>query len=267
MRAFRLALAVCLSALAVQAQIPERQELLQAPKFVENAPNPAFRAFTEAQLKAEIKVGAARSFAMFGYNTPEVRIQLPRIGNSSYASIEFGPATLLDAAGHKVAFELEEGGFEESKGSDEIRFRKPDSEALVHFDHAKGRVKVKYPLSVRTTVATKAQPGPAELAVKIDGPFVSFAEEAAKLPDAAFASLHPVRAYDASGRQLEAHGYSESSYDDDGLFVRHMAFYGEVARVELDSVDAWAELDLPYDLKPAPMLPAGQEGLDPEAKP
>ena len=267
MRRNHWALALFLMGLSAAAQIPGRKELTQAPKHVEGAPKPVFRVFTEAQLRAEIQILAARSYAMFGYNTPEVRILLPRTGNSSYASLEFGPATLQDKAGREVPFELEEGGYEEAKFSDEIRFRRKDSDALLSFARAKGHVKVRYPLSVKTTVVTKGKPGPPELAVKIDGPYVSFAEEEAKLPDTAFAKLDPERAFDAAGRQLERHGYAETSYDDSGAYLKHTAFYGDVARVELDSVDDWVELDLAYDLGPAPMLPAGREGLDPEAKP
>ncbi|HJV22708.1 MAG TPA: hypothetical protein VJ570_08425 [Holophagaceae bacterium] len=248
------------------AQIPEKKELTATPKFVEGAPKPSFKRFTEAQLKGEIRILSARSYAMFGYNTPEVRIKLPQVANSSYASIEFGPATLLDDKGKEVPFELEEGGYQENKFSDEIRFRVADSDQIVRFDHVRGQVKVKYPLSVRTTTVSKAKPGPPELAVKLDGPYVSFADEEAKLPDTSFTRLKPLRAYDAAGRQLEQHGYSEASYDDSGAYVRRTSFFGNVARVELDSVDEWAELELPYDLKPAPMLPAGKEGEAPEGE-
>jgi hypothetical protein len=267
MRGSRWSVLLCLACLAAPAQIPPRAELTKAPKYLENAVKPAFRTFTEAQLRAEVQVIAARSHAMFGYNTPEVRIKLPRTGNSSYAQIEFGEATLLDAKGKPVAFELEEGGYEESKYSDEIRFRMKDSDGVLDFAKAKGHVKLKYPLSVRTSTFTKAKPGPAELAVKLDGPYVSYAEEEAKVPDTSFVTLRPERAYDAAGRQLERHGYSEAGTDDDGVYRRRTAYYGNVARFELDSVDDWAELDLAYDLKPAPMLPAGKEGIDPDYKP
>lgn len=266
MRACRWAAALLLAGLPLQAQFPPRKELTKAPKYVEGA-KPVFRAFSEAQLRSEIRIVPARSYAMFGYNTPEVRIQLPRCANSAYASIEFGTATLLDAKGAEVPFELEEGGYEASKYSDEIRFSPKEGEGILAFAQVRGHVKVKYPLSVTTLSATKAKPGPAALAVKLDGPFVAFAEEEAKLPDAAFSELHPARAYDAAGRQLEAFSYSESGYDDSGAYLKRMAFCGEVARLELDSIEGWAELELDYDLKPAPLLPAGKEGEDPEAKP
>ena len=247
------------------AQIPERGELTATPKFVEQSARPSFRSFTEAQLRAEIKVISARSYAMFGYNTPEVRVKLPQVSNSAYSQIEFSPATLVNQAGQKARFELEEGGYNEEKFSSEIRFRIPDSDKLVSFAHVRGHVKVKYPLAVKTSVITPTQPGPPELAVKIDGPYVNFAEDEAKIPETSFTMLKPLRAYDAAGHQLEQHGYSETTSDDNGVDIKHTSFYGNVTQVEIDTVEGWAELDLPYDLTPAPLLPAGHEGEDPES--
>ncbi len=266
MRGLPCALALCL-VVPASAQIPDRKELTTTPRFVTDAPKPAFKPFTEAQLKAALRVISARSYAMFGYNTPEVRLVLPKVANSSYASVEFGTATLMDAKGREVAFELEEGGLDEEKNSAEIRFQKKGGEeGILDYARAKGVVKVKYPLAVRTTVVTKGKPAPDELSVKIDGPYVSFNDEAAQLPDTSFSHLKPLRAYDAAGKQLEQHGYSEAGTDDDGVYRRRTSFYGNVARVELDTVDGWAELELPYDLRPAPLLPKGDEGLDPERK-
>lgn len=248
-------------------QIPERGELTATPKFVEESVKPSFRSFTEAQLRAETKIASARSYAVFGYNTPEVRLKLPRVSNSAYSTIEFSPATLVNQAGVKVKFELEEGGYDEEKFSSEIRFRTGNPDKLISFAHVRGHVKVKYPLAVKTTTITPKQPGPPELVAKIDGPYVTFSEEAAKMPDTSFTRLKPIRAYDAAGHQLEQHGYSETATDDNGVDLKHVSFYGIVARVEIDSVDNWAELDLPYDLTPSALLPSGKEGEDPEAPP
>jgi hypothetical protein len=248
------------------AQMPPRAEMTQAPKFLEDVPH-SFQTFTEAQLRAGIKIISARSYAMFGYNTPEVQLKLPRTSNSAYSQIDFSDPKLTSAAGKPVKFEQERGGYNEEKFSDEIRFRNPDGDAIVQFAHARGSVKVKYPLEVKTLTLTAAQPGPAELALKIDGPFVSFSPDAVQLPDTSFTKLKPVRAYDAAGHQLEQYSYSETGTDDDGVERNHLAFYGNVARLEIDSVLGWAELDLPYNLTPAPLLPAGHEGEDPEHRP
>jgi hypothetical protein len=266
MRGSRLpALLLLLLGTSCLAQIPERGELTKIPKFVEESPRPSFRSFTEAQLRAEIKIVSRRSYAVFGYNTPEVRVNLPQVSNGAYSKIEFGPATLLNAAGAKVRFELEESGYMEDKYASEIRFQTGNSEKIIQFAHVRGRVKVKYPLVVKTAVITPTQPGPPELAVKIDGPYVAFAENEEKTPESSFGKLKPLRAYDAAGHQLEQHGYSETTSDESGAELKHVSFYGEVARVEIDTVESWSELDLPYNLTPAPLLPKGHEGEEPEA--
>ena len=94
---------------------------------------------------------------------------------------------------------------------------------------------------------------------------MSFDDEAVQVPDTSFTKLRPIRAYDAAGHQLEQYSQSETSSDPDGVMRKKMAFYGVVARVEIDSVPSWAELELTYDLKPAPLLPAGHEGEDPDS--
>ena len=84
MRWRRLPAVLLLIGASCLAQIPDRKELLGNPKFVEESPRPSFRSFTEAQLRAEIKIISGRSHAMFGYNTPEVRVKLPAVSNSNY---------------------------------------------------------------------------------------------------------------------------------------------------------------------------------------
>lgn len=270
MRWSRLPVALLLLGASCLAQTPDRKALLANPQFAEESERPNFRSFTEAQLKAEIKFVSRRSYAVFGYNTPEVRVNLPHVSNSAYSKIEFGPATLTSAEGAKVRFEPEESGYMDKEVASELRFGAASGDQPVRFARARGHVKVKYPLEVKTAViippgAGPSQPGPPELAVKIDGPFVAYAEDEEKMPDTFFTKLKPVRAYDAEGHLLKQHGYSETSSDDDGAFLKHIAFYGNVARVEIDTVESWAELDLPYDLAPAPLLPKGHEGEDPES--
>lgn len=264
MKSLLLLVAILICVSATWAQMPPRAELTAQPKYAEDAPH-TFQNFTEAQLRTAITVLSARSYAVFGYNTPEVRILLPKAGNSSYAEVEFSEPVLKTQAGKPVKFELENGVYDEEKYSNEIRFRSPDGDAIVTFARATGHVKVKYPRTVQTLALTPSQLGPKELALKIDGPFVSYAEEAVQIPEVSFVKLRPIRAYDSAGHLLERYSMSETSTDDDGVDRVHMAFYGNVARMEIDSVQDWAELDLPYDLTPAALLPAGHEGEDPEA--
>lgn len=246
------------------AQMPERSELTGTPRFSDDVPH-QFREFTEAQLRAETTIVAARSYAVFGYNTPEVQVRLPHVSNSAYAQIDFSDPKLMSAAKAPMKYELERGGYNEERFSDEVRFRPVRGDRILSFAHARGSVKLKYPLVVKMLALTPSQLGPHELALKLDGPYVSFSEDAVKVPDVSFTKLQPIRAYDAAGRLLEAYSTSETSIDEDGVERKHMAFYGNVARLELDSVETWAELELPYDLTPAPLLPAGHEGEDPES--
>lgn len=246
------------------AQMPPRAQLVRTPKFVAGV-KADFRTFTEEQLRKEIAIVSARSYAVFGYNTPEVRIKLPKVSNSNYSQIDFSDATVVDEAGKPVTFEVERGGYNEEKFSDEIRFTGSGTDEDVRYASARGTVKVKYPLEVRTLKLTPTQLGPKKLAAKISGPYVSFDDEAVEIPDTSFTKLKPIRAYDAAGHQLEEYSQSETSTDADGIQRKKMAFYGNVARVEIDSVPSWVELELTYDLKPAPLLPAGHEGEAPEA--
>jgi len=248
------------------AQLPTRVSLTSKPKYLKEVPH-EFKEFSEDELRQSIKVIAGRSHAMFGYNTPEVRVLLPKVSNSAYSSIDFPDPTLVDAKGKAVEFELERGIYDEEKFSDEIRFRNPnsDDEKPLAFARAKGTVKVKYPLAVKTLKLTPTQRGPKELALKINGPYVSFDEEAAGVADASSDHLKPIRAYDAAGHLLEPASYSETSTDADGVFRKKMAFYGVVARLELDTVESWAELEIPFELPPSMLLPAGHEGEDPDS--
>ncbi len=248
------------------AQMPDRDVLTRKIQLEEDE-LPSFRTLTEAELRAEIQIRSARSHAVFGYNTPEVQILLPKTSNSHYVDVEFSEATLLNAAGRKVPYELERGVYDSAKYSDEIRFRHANSEQVVSYARARGSVKVKYPIAVSTLKLTPAEAGPEELALQIDGPYVSFADGALDIPDTAgFSKLMAIRAYDAEGIRLERHGYSETSTDDDGIYRRKLAFWGNVARLEIDAVDHWVEIEVPYDLEPAPLLPAGREGLAPESE-
>ena len=123
MRWSRLPVAFLLVGASCLAQIPDRKALLENPKFAEESAPASFKTFTEAQLKAEIKIVSTRSYAVYGYNTPEVRVNLPKVSNSAYSKIEFGPAKLLSATGAKVPFELEESGYMDDQCASEIRFR------------------------------------------------------------------------------------------------------------------------------------------------
>jgi hypothetical protein len=99
----------------------------------------------------------------------------------------------------------------------------------------------------------------------LDGPFVSYApERLAVVEGPPFGSFASVRAYDAAGRRLEAYTGRSAWEVKDGVGRRSLAFWGTVATLEIDSVEEWAEVEIPFDLPAAPKRPAGKEGLAPE---
>ena len=80
-----LALFCILMSTVVNANEPDRAELLGSPRVIEGAVEPVFTVLTADQLKQQLKVVSSRSFALRGFNSPEVQIHLPPCDNSVYA--------------------------------------------------------------------------------------------------------------------------------------------------------------------------------------
>jgi hypothetical protein len=249
----------------VAAQEPARAELLGNTRVVEDAVEPEFIDLTADQLKEQLEVVSSRSYAVYGFNNPEVQIHLPRCDNSIYASVEFLPPHLLDAAGNEVRYELERGIYDHDTHSDEIRFAPADGDQTVAFARAEGSITLRYPIRMRTVAIKPGGPAPAGLNVTIDGPFVSWSDPEEILPEAAsFTPVEQFRAFDASRRRLEQNpwkGYSMSG----GVSFDTYAFWGEVAEVRIDVVEAWTELEISYSLSSIEPLPAARAGTPPES--
>jgi hypothetical protein len=225
---------------------PPRDELLHSPRYAD-ARAPHFESFTPESLRDALRVGSRRSYATLGFNDPAVTVRLPASTNSIDSVVTFDTPKLTDASGHAVAFELEQGIFDFDTSSTEIRMTKAKD-----FAHAIGKLTVKYPIAVTTLTLKKGD-------AAIEGPFVTLKESAFTLPQAApFSRIFPVRAYDASGRQLER---VESSSTTSGATT--YAFWGQIASVQIDRVDKWAEVGIDYDLPPAPRLAAKDKGQEP----
>jgi len=236
----------------------------------EDVREPKLVTLLDAQVKEGTAARASRNYAWMGYNTPEINLQLPPVDNSAYAEVTFAPAKLLDKAGKPVAYEVENGLYGSDTHAIDVRFTpkdaKPDSPP-VEFAKAVGTIKVRYPVVARTVLIKPAVPvtvGGAKLSVKgkalvVDSP------PGWKMLEAPFgAGLdEPLRVYDAAGKRLEE-DRSQQETDMSGP-VTHTTrvFKGTIAQVKLDAVDEWAEVELPYDLPPAPKLPAGDAGTKP----
>jgi len=247
------------------ATAQDRAELLASPKQARDVVEPTFESFSRERLLEEIDVVSSRSYAVYGFNTPEVQVLLPRCDNSAYAQVEFDEPQLVDGDGQAVEFERERGIYDPDSHSDEIRFASSGGADPVQFDRARGKIRVRFPLRMRTRLVRAGDGGGGDTGVTIDGPFVSLVEGDEALPEAAtFSGITALRAYDAGGAQIERHP-SVSYATADGSSSRTLAFWGRVAAVKIDIVEEWIALELSYDLPAAPPLPQSRVGTAPPA--
>lgn len=252
------------TAVMLFAQALSRQEIENARRYDKHG-DPKFSAVAPASLQKAIQVAAARSYAVFGYNTPSVVVKLPAADNSAYAVVEFKDAKPLGRDGKPLPHEIERGLYDAESHSTQIRFGPPSGgKDLVPLARATGRVAVTYPVEVRTTIVKAGSPEARKLGISIDGPFVKYRPDALALPEAAsFTGIEPLRAYDAEGRRLERYDGIQKSDFVDGVSTRTVAFWGPVASVRYDTAVRWSNLEIPFDVPAAPMRPAGREGVGP----
>jgi len=110
---------------------------------------------------------------------------------------------------------------------------------------------------------TRAAPAAEGLRAEFRGTRVAITGEPGEEPRLSAPSFAPhafdlVRAFDASGERVRP--LSGEAWSGD----RHLlAFWGEPTEVRLVVADLWEDFEVPYDLPPAPPLPAGQEGVRP----
>ena len=264
-RIFSLALFCILISTVVNANEPDRAELLASPRVTEGAVEPVFAEMTAEQLKQQLKVVSSRSFAFYGFNNPEVQIHLPHCDNSVYASVEFSPAHLRDAHGNEVPYEYERGIYDHDTHSDEIRFAPLDGDKPVEFLRVEGTITLRYPVRLRTLGIKPGGVAPAGLTLTVDGPFVSWSDPKETLPEAAsFTPVEQLRAVDSSGRRLEQNPWKGFSMRG-GITTEKYAYWGEVAEVRLDVVEEWAVLDISYSLPSIEPRAAARAGTPPES--
>ena len=259
-RAMSLSLLVFVSSLPLIAELPERSELTKSPRYVDSTAL-TFDTRPAVALLDDIKVISSRNGALFGFNTPEVQLRLPKTQNSHFVQIEFGEAKLLDKKGKPVKYELERGVYMNESWSDEIRFTNPKGPKSLEFEKAVGKVLVKYPtISTISFKKGKAQKGGYD--VKFDGPYVTYNANVETPKEAGFQmkSYQPIRAYDAKGRQLERAEGEEMEFEGDTP-RKTIAFWGNVAELRLDVVTEWSPIEISYELPPTAKLPDSQAGM------
>lgn len=232
----------------VSAQ-PAKEELVAQPRLMKDALEPVFKAVDSEVVRNDTKIVSGRNTAMFGFNTPEVVVYLPRIDNSAYTIVTFDEPRLFDNKGASVLFEREGGGYNDDTFSSEIRLAKKEGEGLVTFARVKGSGRIKYPLEVKTRIVKKSSDGAKGPDITLDGPFVTYIDH--NISDMVFLStrLGPVRAYDVKGRRLEEHSYKSISTQGD-VTRQTLAFWGGIAEIQIDTVIRWTDIEFTYDLPP-----------------
>jgi hypothetical protein len=99
-----------------------------------------------------IKVTSGRSSAWAQFNMNAVRLWLPRVPNSAYATEEFAAPKLIDAKGTPVPHELEQGIYDHDKWENEIRFQTKGNPARMI-----GTIHVRYPVKTRAAKKSDAE--------------------------------------------------------------------------------------------------------------
>ena len=220
---------------------------------------PIFQTVMPTTVREAIHIVSSRSTAAFGFNTPLVRIYLPRIDNSAYTIIKFDKPQLLNGNGKRVAREIEQGGYDLDLYSDEIRFTAPTGKKTVEYAKAKGTGQINYPIKITTSIIHPVKGASNDAGATIDGNFVIYTDQ--NISEMVFKQSHmgPVRAYDATGRQLIMGDYNASQVQGD-IMRRTLSFLGEIAKVEIDTVTQWAEMKFSYELPPTKPLPESYRG-------
>jgi len=128
---------------------------------------PAWAAKVDDAALRSIQVTSARSSSWDEFNMPAVRLWLPRTVESAYAKGEFAEPKLVDAAGHAVAYEVEQGIYDPDRWETEIRLDSQGEAARVV-----GSIHLRYPARVRPATASDRDDDLTEPAFGVDLPKV-----------------------------------------------------------------------------------------------
>jgi hypothetical protein len=193
--------AALLCSASVLAQPDNIAELAANPKYMEEDVKPTFQKVSVDKLRNGVKVVSGRSYAIFGFNTPEVQVHFPAFDNNAFASVKFSKAVLTDSNGNEVMYESEGGGYDHEDLVAETRFVTEDYDSLIEYSVAKGKVKINYPSEMHT-VSVKATES-ADKGIVADGAYVKVYDVAGVAEEATFSPIEALRAYDAKGKRLE----------------------------------------------------------------
>ncbi|MBU4487929.1 MAG: hypothetical protein KKI13_02535, partial [Candidatus Omnitrophica bacterium] len=233
-------------------------ECAEAPRYVKDAEKPAYQTIDPGDVIKQTRIRSTRNNAVFGFNTPKIGVILPRIDNSRYAEIEFSDTVLIGKFGKKLKFETEDYRDRENFSESELRLMNKDRKGIINFAKAAGTIEIKYPISITTLRFTKANPSMSGATVTFNDNLVSYSGSVIEsvdsfLPD----NLCPIRAYDITGRQLRKVAYQRGGLEYGSATF---AFWGKVEALEIDIVNKRVSLEMPYNLKPSPMIPLNKIG-------
>ncbi len=236
---------------------------VKVPRYMPDPGGPDFVAMDPAGLKAGTRVAARRTYGLVGFNTAKINVSLPPVDNSAFARLDFGQPELLDAQGGTIAYSLEKGVYSHETFSEEIRFTAEEGKKPVEFARSVGSVNIRYPARLKMVTLTAEEPKSGGLEARFLGPKV-LVRGLDDLPRRPFLpdSLTALRAYDVTGRRLKNLSYSGNLIENN-INWRKVGFWGEVRELRIVAVEEWLEMDIPFDLPPAPELPGSRRGKRP----
>lgn len=250
----------------VSAEVKVLKEALPKAKPVEaNIGDESYKfvQLTERELENNFSVESSRTYAVYGFNRPAVVLNFPKNENSQFAKVTFEDIKMVDASGDEVDFELIRGLYRPEDFSNGIRFaNKKDPEALIEFSRVTGNVVIDYPLAM--SVEKFRQNGSkrgVNVTISANGVEVKsdFSQVAGKA--GFFLTRSPVSVFNDKGELLEPKS-GQPSWPVNGEMK--LSFDQTPAEVHIAFTDKSHRMTLPYDLKPAALLPENTKGLNPK---
>ena len=199
---------------------------------------PKYGMLRKRALRFALKSG--RSCAVFGYNAPQIWVEMPDLENSKLASVELLP---LKVSGGRGEHTVTENGYSADTHRYAWTLEGEDRELPFRFSRLQAAAKVRYPLAVR---AFRFSSEPA----RFDGNRVSI-----PLGELG-AGIVEIKGFDVSGLELKRFSMSQS--DETSATY---AFMGPVAEVMAYVADEWTETVVKNTLRPSPMRPKAMAGI------
>jgi len=226
--------------------------LLKSTRYQRPEPSREGATLSPDAVKAQTSVVAGRLDTWEDYNRSAIALKLPRVWNSAFTLVDINKPQYFDAGGKAMTGTTEPEIFDYDNYVQEYRLRN-----LQEFARATGTVNIHYPATVKTYVLTPAKPRIGAIGVQFRGAALLIAG----LPEGenGFVGEYPVivNAYDATGRRLRyLNCFLGNSETRDKVKWFHYGFWGTPVEVHVTIAGGWLPFSIPFDLTPAPKLPA-----------